>query len=516
MKTPIWTRFEATWPASRLYDNPTHNVRMTVTFTAPSGEQEAVEAFWDGDDVWRVRFCPNEIGSWTYATTCDADPAFDGQSDAFECVPYDGDNALYQHGDVAVSDDGWHLAHADGTPFFWLGDTAWCGPVAADEQSWDAYLSDRQAKHFNVIQFVTTQWRMIYTDAEGRSAFAGHAKIGINPQFFQRLDHYFDAINDAGMVASPVLVWTLGDSPGAYLPEDQKVVLAKYMVARYGGHHCLWILGGDGIYRDERGEEWSRIGHAVFGDNPRRPATMHPQGQYWCAETFRDDGWYGFNIYQSGHGDGEGAYRWLATGPPSTEWANEPHHPTINSEPPYEAHVAYQSKERHTAFSVRRASYWSLLVSPTAGVTYGGGGIWGWHLEPRIPADHLGAGYTPAWYDGIHLPGSGDMGRLFEAFASVEWWRLRPAQELLAAQPGDDDAEKFVAAAKTENGDTVVVYTPAGGSVSLTPSPLPSPARARWFEPRTGEWSDAASADGASVTFQTPSDTDYLLVMRAD
>ena len=42
------------------------------------------------------------------------------------------------------------------------------------------------------------------------------------------------------------------------------------------------------------------------------------------------------------------------------------------------------------------------------------------------------------------------------------------------------------------------------------------PARARWFEPRTGEWSDAASADGASVTFQTPSDTDYLLVMRAD
>jgi hypothetical protein len=515
MPTPIWQVYEATWQASKLHDNPTQNVRMAVTFAAPSGATETVEAFWDGGYVWRARFCPNEVGHWTYSTICDVDPAFDGQDGSFECVAYEGENALYEHGDVAVSENGWHLAHADGTPFFWLGDTAWCGPVSADKQAWDAYLSDRQAKHFSVIQFVTTQWRMIYTDREGRSAFAGHSKIGINPLYFQRLDHYFDAVNAAGMVASPVLVWALGDSPGNYLLEDQRVVLAKYMVARYGAHHCLWILGGDGNYRDGRGDEWSRIGAEVFGDNPRRPATMHPQGTYWCAETFRNDGWYGFNIYQSGHGDGEDTLRWLAEGPPTTEWANEPHHPTINSEPPYEAHVAYQSKSRHTAYSVRRASYWSLLVSPTAGVTYGGGGIWGWHEEERIPADHLGAGLTPAWYDGLHLPGSADMGRLYEAFASVDWWRLRPAQDALAAQPGDDDAEKFIAAAKTDDGQTLVVYTPSGGAVSLAAGAIPPAAKARWFDPRTGAWSDAASADGDGVTVQTPSEGDYLLVAHA-
>ncbi len=106
------------------------------------------------------------------------------------------------------------------------------------------------------------------------------------------------------------------------------------------------------------------------------------------------------------------------------------------------------------------------------------------------------------------------MRRLFEAFASMDWWRLRPAQEILAAQPGDDDAEPFAAAARTANGDTVVVCTPAGGVVSLTPSSLP--ARARWFDPRTGEWADATSAYGASVTFQTPSDADYLLVVRGE
>ena len=269
MQTPIWHRYERAWTASKLHDNPTHNVRMAVTFTGPSGVGETVKAFWDGGYVWRVRFCPNEVGTWSYATACDADPAFDGQIGAFECVPYEGDNLLYRHGDVAVSDDGWHLAHADGTPFFRLGDTAWCGPVSADEQAWNAYLSDRRTKHFSVVQFVTTQWRMNYADAEGRSAFAGHAKIGINPRFYQRLDHYFDAMNDAGMVASPVLIWALGDSPGGYLPEDQRVLLASYMVARCGAHHCLWILGGDGNYRNGRGDEWSRIGVEVFGDSPR-------------------------------------------------------------------------------------------------------------------------------------------------------------------------------------------------------------------------------------------------------
>ncbi|MEO2003566.1 MAG: DUF4038 domain-containing protein, partial [Candidatus Poribacteria bacterium] len=264
--------------------------------------------------------------------------------------------------------------------------------------------------------------------------------------------------------------------------------------------------------RDGRGDEWSRIGVEVFGDSPRQPVTMHPQGQYWCAETFREDGWYGFNIYQSGHGDGDTSLRWLAEGPPSTEWANEPHLPTINSEPCYEGHVAYQSKSRHTPFAVRRACYWSLLVSPTAGVTYGGGGIWGWHDEARIPADHLGTGFTPAWYDGLHLPGSADMARLYEAFASVEWWRLRPAQDALAAQPGDEDVARFVAAVKTDNGTTLVAYTPAGGAIALVDSALPVSPRGRWFSAATGEWTEAQLVDGRA--YHTPSDADYLLVVQ--
>ncbi|MEZ4664190.1 MAG: DUF4038 domain-containing protein [Caldilineaceae bacterium] len=57
-------------------------------------------------------------------------------------------------------------------------------------------------------------------------------------------------------------------------------------------------------------------------------------------------------------------------------------------EPPYENHVAYQSGQPHDAHSVRRAMYWSLLNAPTAGVTYGGHGVWGWDDGSTPPVDH--------------------------------------------------------------------------------------------------------------------------------
>lgn len=47
----------------------------------------------------------------------------------------------YIHGDIHLSDDRYYLAHADGTPFFWLGDTGWNGALFSDEQSWDVYIA---------------------------------------------------------------------------------------------------------------------------------------------------------------------------------------------------------------------------------------------------------------------------------------------------------------------------------------------------------------------------------------
>jgi len=515
-----WTRFEEAFVSSRDYGNPVQDVEVKVEFDSPGGEKRTLLAFWNGGRKWRVRFSPDELGDWTYRTSCsdEDDGGLHNQEGSFQCVKYQGDVPLFKRGELRLADNRRYFVHADGTPFFFLSDTVWCGPLLSDEDDWQVFLRDRVTKDFTAIQFVMTQWRMAKTDAEGNPTFTGRSKIAVNPAFFQRMDKYVDAINDAGLLAVPVLLWAIrgDDNPGYYLPESQKIALAKYMVARYGAHQVIWFLGGDGKYSGEGGNTWHRVGRAIFHEDQHRLATMHPGGKSWVGKEFRNEPWFSFVGYQSGHGDDEKTFRWLNQGPPATEWNNRPNLPVINIEPNYEAHNGYTYRRVHNDLSVRRAAYWSLLVSPPAGVTYGGQGIWGWHTRVQAPADHISTGLGSPWHIAKDLPGAFSMRYLHEFFKSIEWWRLVPAPEILTSQPGKKDASKFIAAAKSKAGDLAVVYLPAGGSVTLKTDALTRGLIGRWYHPRTGGWLDAGRIEEPAQTFRTVDRNDWVLLIRPE
>ena len=69
------------------------------------------------------------------------------------------------------------------------------------------------------------------------------------------------------------------------------------------------------------------------------PVTTHPIGMHWPWESFRNEKWLDFIIYQSGHGDDDDTLRWIHSGPPSRHWQDSPARPIINIEPPYEGHL---------------------------------------------------------------------------------------------------------------------------------------------------------------------------------
>ncbi|UCC97561.1 MAG: DUF4038 domain-containing protein [Phycisphaerales bacterium] len=513
----LWMRFEDTLTSSRDYDNPVQEAKVRVEFTSPKGTKRTLSAFWDGGRLWRVRFSPDEVGRWTYKTLCSdkSNAGLHGRSGSFECIGYRGNLELFRHGELRLSGNRRYIEHADSTPFFWLADTVWCGPLFADFEDWKVFLKDRVEKEFAAIQFVMTQWRMAETDAEDNRTFSGTDRVAVNPAYFQRLDRYVNAINDAGLLAVPVLLWAIrgDDNPGYYLPEDQKIVLAEYMIARYGAHQVIWFLGGDGRYSGENAETWKRVGRAVFHEDQHRLATMHPGGRSWVGEDFRNEPWFSFVGYQSGHGDDEKTFRWLNQGSPSKEWGNQPNLPVINIEPNYEAHNGYTYRKVHTDHSVRRAAYWSLLVAPTAGVTYGGQGIWGWHTKVQAPADHVSTGLGSPWYAAKDLPGAFSMKYLHKFFKSIEWWRLVPAQDALTEQPGRKDASKFIAAAKSQAGDLLVVYLPDGGAVTIKTDTLEKGLHARWYHPRTGGWLDAGKVEQTRQTFKTADRNDWVLLI---
>ena len=208
----IWMRFEKGFVSDRAYDNPLYDVgSFTVSFTSPSGRMKNVQGFWDGGTDWKVRFCPDETGTWTYGTACsdEKNRGLNGVSGTFDCVPNRSDLDIYTKGCVVRPKGSYHLAHADGTPFFWLGDTAWNGPLKSTEEEWETYLDDRTDKGYSVIQFVTTQWRGGDKNSLGQVAFEGSGKIALNVDFFRHLDGKIDKINDHGLVAAPVLLWAL-------------------------------------------------------------------------------------------------------------------------------------------------------------------------------------------------------------------------------------------------------------------------------------------------------------------
>ncbi|PYV13792.1 MAG: hypothetical protein DMG07_13345 [Acidobacteria bacterium] len=300
----LWGRWSANFTAATTVSPETE---LTVALTSPGGRLHVVAGFWDGAGRWAARFMPDEAGRWRYRTRSEPKASgLDGVEGTFECRPADGAaNRFLRHGRVRVASSGRYLEHVDGTPFFWLGDTVWNGPLLSAAADWDVFLEDRASKRFTAIQFVmTAPWRTAPVDADGHVAFTGRERIQIQPAFFARMDARVDAINAQGLLAVPVMLWAIrgAENPGFSLPEDQAVRLGRYLQARYGAHHVVWIPAGDGTYTGEFAERWKRIGRAVFGGVEHAPTVMHPAGMQWPFDGF-DEPWMDLIGYQSGHGD---------------------------------------------------------------------------------------------------------------------------------------------------------------------------------------------------------------------
>jgi hypothetical protein len=168
-----------------------------------------------------------------------------------------------------------------------------------------------------------------------------------------------------------------------------------------------------------------------------------------------------------------------------------------------------------TPLDVRRALYWSLLGAPTAGVTYGGHGVWGWDPGGEAPIAHALTGTTPPWHEALRLPGAEELRHLRAAFESIPWWTLRPDQSLVRQQPGT--VLDTIKASRNEDGSLAVAYLPNGGTVSLDVSRLAPDLSATWIDPQTGarHAAGAISSAGDAAHMTAPGDGDWVLILRA-
>ncbi len=424
-----------------------------------------------------------------------------------------------RHGKLRVAKSGTHLEHSDGTPLFFLADTCWTGPALSTAADWQEYLANRAKQGFTAIQFnAICPWRAAKTDLEGRTAYSlEDGKLRPNEAFFQQLDARIKAINDAGLLAVPVLAWAHkpGDA-GFDLTEDQLVTLIQFELQRYQQADCLYILAGDSRYTTSVAEKWKRIGRTVLKEFPGLPVTTHPTGMNFPWNNWEEESWLTVLGYQSGHGDDDKAVQWLHSGPVAEYGRRKKFsRPVINLEPCYEAHNGYQSRQPHSAYNVRRAVYQGLLAAPVAGFTYGGHGVWSWHTRPgEEPTDHKGTGVAKVWREALDLSGAGQMQHVRKFFESLPWTELRPAQQYLEQVTGKEDPQRFVSCAAAKSNDCYVFYFPAGATAHILLHIRGISGNVRWFDPCTGQWGRPKDTLPDRNQLQPPTDDDWLLVVK--
>ncbi|HLK13682.1 MAG TPA: DUF4038 domain-containing protein [Fimbriimonadaceae bacterium] len=433
---------ELTFHAAKAPADPFNDTSVDVEFTDPAKVSRTVPAFWDGADVWKVRYASGLVGVHHFRTHCSdpTDDGLNGKTGSVRIDPYKGDNPLFEHGPIMVGKDGRHLAYADGDPFFWLGDTWWMG--LAERLHWPeefkALTADRVAKGFTVVQIVAGLYPDMFAfDPRGANE-AGYPWEAdyktINPAYFDHADERLRYLVDQGISPCIVGAW------GYFMPWMGVEKLERhwrYLIARYGALPVTWCAAGEAnlpwylapkFPYDDRDavHQWTAVLKYIRATDPfRRPLTIHPTAinRYTARHATDDAALLDFDMLQTPHGE-EGAAE-VAVKAMKDSMAASPKMPVLDGE------AAYEMLGDNLPTRWTRAMFWLCMLNGAAGHTYGANGIWQNNRpgDPHGKSPHGGTYGKISSQEAMHLPGSSQVAvgkRFFEQYA---WQAFKPHPE---------------------------------------------------------------------------------------
>ncbi|MDR2145062.1 MAG: glycoside hydrolase family 140 protein [Tannerella sp.] len=416
-----------------------------------------------------------------------------------------GKPADFSHGKLQVSANKRFLQHADGTPFFYLGDTGWELFHRLDREDADRYLADRASKGFTVIQAVALAEfdGHIAANAYGFLPLEDYdparpaVKDGADNDYWDHVDYVVNKANELGMYIGLLPTWGRYWHEGAGVKDNQPLFNAEnagkygeFLGARYKDREIIWILGGDRHVENDAQKEIIRAMARGLkkGDGGAHLITFHPTGGRGSSEYFHTDDWLDFNMRQNGHNtDYTGVYSKTAD-----DYALQPVKPVIDGEPLYEDHPASfnAAKLGHSiSADVRRPLYWDLF-SGAFGHTYGHHSVW----QMYDPAKNRQPINNPllTWQEAINQPGAIQMmyGRLL--MESRPFLTRIPDPTIIVtgkvptAMPGEG-RYRFVAT-RDEAGTYAMVYVPVGRDFSVRTDVIKGDKiTAWWYNPRNGK-----------------------------
>ena len=246
---------------------------------------------------------------------------------------------------LSVSPNRRFLTHDDGSPFFYLGDTAWELFHRLNREDASRYLEDRAAKGFTVVQAVAISEFDGPSDpnADGDLPLHGQDPARPNGAYFRHVDWIVDRAAQLGMFVGMLPTWAdkvgpmnWGTGPEVFTIEHA-ATYGRFLGERFKDAPILWILGGDrNPTTPEHIDIWRSMAEGLAaGDGGNHLRTFHPQGRSSSATFVHKEDWLDFNMVQSGHHELNGPnYRMI-----DADYARVPVKPVLDaSKPCYEHH----------------------------------------------------------------------------------------------------------------------------------------------------------------------------------
>jgi hypothetical protein len=413
---------------------------------------------------------------------------------------------------LRVSDNGRYLVKSDGSPFFYMADTAWHLLNKTSLEEADKYLTNRAKYGFTVIQMeINTRF--------------GASRIGVTPfedgdisrpneAFFKRVDYVINRANQLGMYVSMVPLDTRWARNGTFTAANA-YNFGRFLGNRYAAKKMIWTLGGD-IGADEVAagiDLWKNLAAGIARgaagkDQSKVLIQYHPGYNQTAATWFQEYSWMDANGVHSGHAFNRDNYNLI-----NATYNKGPAKPVMDMEPGYEdiPHGLNRDNPRLTAYDVRKGAYWALFAG-AHGVTYAHNNVWAF---VKVPGEFRSMSTAP-WWESLDTPGAAAMKHLKKLMLSRPFLNRVPDQSLIVGQwlTGTD----HIRATRASDGSYAFIYTASGKPVTINLDKLSgSQIVGRWYNPRSGKVADAGRhTKSGNKSFTPPTsgaNNDWVLIL---
>lgn len=418
---------------------------------------------------------------------------------------------------LKISADRHHFVTADGTPFFWLADTAWTITQRLKWDDVDYYMEKRRSQGFTVLQIVALdpERDLLMRSPSGDKALLNDDLSTPNEEYFKYLDYVLDRAEFYGFYVLLLPVWgqlVTGDNWGGktfkkIVDEENGYIFGEWIGRRYRGRtNLLWCLGGDRhpihkgcdyrqvwrkmaeglakgylgkeLHCDESAKEWEDMlltYHTCYDMTSGRCST-------WDDFTAGDQ-WISFTMLQSGHSETAKNFAVI-----EREYNRQPAYPVFDGEPAYEKMPKCWPPTEDGLYDeaiVRKRAYWALF-SGAFGHTYGHSSVWCMIAEKeRSP-------FRPySWYEALDQKGAWQMKYLRDLADSRPFHRLEPRQALISHVCDEQCYLTHRQACITKEETLAFIYLPNGGTEQINLSQLKCvDLKMWWWNPRDGKCYD--------------------------